>query len=39
LGDHTVENLATRQMLEHTDMPEFARDTDDEAPYLPEAGD
>lgn len=36
---HTGENLAIRQMLGHTDLPEFVGDIDDEAPYHPEAGD
>lgn len=34
---HTGENLAIRQMLGHTDLPEFVGDLDGEAPYRPEA--
>ena len=34
---HTGENLAIRQMLGHTDLPEFVGNIDDEAPYRPEA--
>ena len=34
---HTGENLAIRQMLGHTDLPEFVGDIDGEAPYRPEA--
>ena len=30
---HTGENLAIRQMLGHTDLPEFVGDIDGEAPY------
>lgn len=33
---HTGENLAIRQMLGHTDLPEFVGDIDEEAPYRPE---
>jgi hypothetical protein len=33
---HTGENAAIRQMLGHTDLPEFVGNIDDEAPYLPE---
>ncbi|HLW02996.1 MAG TPA: DinB family protein [Ktedonobacterales bacterium] len=33
---HTGENMAIRQMLGHTDLPEFVGNIDDEAPYLPE---
>lgn len=33
---HTGENMAIRQMLGHTDLPEFVGDIDTEAPYLPE---
>ncbi len=33
---HTGENLAIRQMLGHTDLPEFVGDIDGEAPYIPE---
>jgi uncharacterized damage-inducible protein DinB len=33
---HTGENLAIRQMLGHTDLPEFVGDIDGEAPYRPE---
>ena len=33
---HTGENLAIRQMLGHTDLPEFVGDLDGEAPYRPE---
>jgi uncharacterized damage-inducible protein DinB len=32
---HTGENMAIRQLLGHTDLPEFVGDIDDEAPYLP----
>lgn len=32
---HTGENLAIRQMLGHTDLPEFVGDIDGEAPYQP----
>ena len=32
---HTGENMAIRQMLGHTDLPEFVGDIDIEAPYLP----
>jgi hypothetical protein len=35
---HTGENLAIRQMLGHTDLPEFVGDLDGEAPYRPERG-
>jgi hypothetical protein len=35
---HTGENLAIRQMLGHTDLPEFVGDIDEEAPYRPERG-
>jgi uncharacterized damage-inducible protein DinB len=34
---HTGENMAIRQSLGHTDLPEFVGNIDDEAPYLPEA--
>jgi len=34
---HTGENLAIRQQLGHTELPEFVGDLDDEAPYRPEA--
>jgi uncharacterized damage-inducible protein DinB len=34
---HTGENMAIRQMLGHTDLPEFVGNIDDEAPYRPEA--
>ena len=34
---HTGENLAIRQMLGHTQLPEFVGDIDHEAPYRPEA--
>jgi len=34
---HTGENLAIRQLLGHTDLPEFVGDLDGEAPYRPEA--
>jgi hypothetical protein len=34
---HMGENLAIRQMLGHTDLPEFVGDVDGEAPYRPEA--
>ena len=33
---HTGENMAIRQMLGHTDLPEFVGDIDREAPYRPE---
>ncbi len=33
---HTGENSAIRQMLAHTDLPEFVGNIDDEAPYRPE---
>jgi hypothetical protein len=33
---HTGENMAIRQLLGHTNLPEFVGDIDDEAPYLPE---
>jgi hypothetical protein len=33
---HIGENLAIRQMLGHTDLPEFVGDIDGEAPYRPE---
>jgi hypothetical protein len=33
---HTGENMAIRQMLGHSDMPEFVGNIDDEAPYQPE---
>ena len=32
---HTGENLAIRQMLGHTNLPEFVGNIDDEAPYRP----
>ena len=32
---HTGENMAIRQMLGHTDLPEFVGNIDDEAPYRP----
>lgn len=32
---HTGENLAIRQMLGHTDLPEFVGNIDGEAPYQP----
>lgn len=32
---HTGESIAIRQMLGHTDLPEFVGDIDTEAPYLP----
>jgi len=32
---HTGENMAIRQMLGHTDLPEFVGDIDTEAPYRP----
>jgi hypothetical protein len=34
---HTGENLAIRQMLGHTRLPEFVGNIDEEAPYRPEA--
>jgi uncharacterized damage-inducible protein DinB len=33
---HTGENMAIRQQLGHTDLPEFVGDIDGEAPYRPE---
>jgi uncharacterized damage-inducible protein DinB len=33
---HTGENAAIRQLLGHTDLPEFVGDIDDEAPYQPD---
>jgi hypothetical protein len=33
---HNGENMAIRQMLGHTDLPEFVGDIDTEAPYRPE---
>jgi uncharacterized damage-inducible protein DinB len=33
---HTGENMAVRQMLGHTNLPEFVGDIDGEAPYRPE---
>ncbi len=33
---HTGENLAIRQMLGHTNLPEFVGNIDDRAPYTPE---
>jgi hypothetical protein len=33
---HTGENLAIRQMLGHTDLPEFVGNIDEDAPYRPE---
>jgi len=33
---HTGENLAIRQLLGHTDLPEFVGDINGEAPYRPE---
>jgi hypothetical protein len=33
---HTGESMAIRQMLGHTDLPEFVGNIDDEAPYHPE---
>lgn len=33
---HTGENLAIRQMLGHTKLPEFVGNIDDQAPYTPE---
>jgi uncharacterized damage-inducible protein DinB len=32
---HTGENMAIRQLLGHTDLPEFVGDLDTQAPYLP----
>jgi hypothetical protein len=32
---HTGENAAIRQMLGHTNLPEFVGDIEDEAPFLP----
>jgi len=34
---HTGENAAIRQLLGHTDLPEFVGNIDDEAPYRPES--
>lgn len=34
---HTGENAAIRQLLGHTNLPEFVGDLDGEAPYRPEA--
>lgn len=34
---HTGENMAIRQMLGHTDLPQFVGDIDEEAPYRPES--
>ncbi len=34
---HTGENAAIRQLLGHSDLPEFVGNIDDEAPYRPEA--
>jgi uncharacterized damage-inducible protein DinB len=34
---HTGENLAIRQMLGHTHLPEFVGNIDDRAPYTPES--
>jgi hypothetical protein len=33
---HTGENMAIRQMLGHTGLPEFVGNIDEEAPYRPE---
>ena len=33
---HTGENMAIRQQLGHTDLPEFVGNIDEEAPYTPE---
>jgi uncharacterized damage-inducible protein DinB len=33
---HTGENMAIRQQLGHTGLPDFVGNIDDEAPYLPE---
>src|SRR5688572_13431627 len=33
---HTGENMAIRQLLGHTNLPEFVGNIDDEAPYSPE---
>ena len=33
---HTGENMAIRQMLGHSELPEFVGNIDDEAPYQPE---
>jgi len=35
---HLGENLAIRQCLGHTDLPEFVGNIDDEAPYTPDGG-
>ena len=32
---HTGENMAIRQMLGHTGLPDFVGNIDDEAPYTP----
>lgn len=34
---HTGENMAIRQMLGHTHLPQFVGNIDDKAPYLPES--
>jgi uncharacterized damage-inducible protein DinB len=34
---HTGENMAIRQMLGHTHLPEFVGNIDDKAPYIPES--
>jgi uncharacterized damage-inducible protein DinB len=34
---HTGEVMAIRQQLDHTDLPEFVGNIDDEAPYTPES--
>jgi hypothetical protein len=33
---HTGENMAIRQSLGHSDLPEFVGDLDNEAPYQPD---
>ncbi len=33
---HTGKNMAIRQLLGHTDLPEFVGHIDDEAPYRPQ---
>ena len=35
---HLGESLAIRQLLGHTDLPEFVGNIDDEAPYTPDGG-
>jgi hypothetical protein len=35
---HLGENLAIRQLLGHSNLPEFVGNVDEEAPYRPEVG-